>query len=223
MRTARASDALVLSDVQMRSEWSGGDTCAQQRAAVQVMARKDPEAALQLAKQIALPWYRVQSMASVIENLNDGARAKVVAKMAMNAADSDTDAYRGGGSLSWVVGACISQGDKELAAEVFSHALQRAISAQPASARADALQLLLRSGSDLGLKACRPVVLALHGCILELATVGDRGCRYKASTAFDCLLIHTKPLDAELARQLVEACEEPRVRAKAEKMFAALA
>ncbi|HEX2838328.1 MAG TPA: hypothetical protein VHN77_09405 [Phycisphaerales bacterium] len=206
-----------------RSEQAGGDTCAQQRAAVEVMARKDPEAALQWAKKIALPWYRVQAMASVIESLNNGARAKVVAKMAMSAADSDTDAYRGGGCLSWVVGACISQGNKELAAEVLSHALQRAISAQPASARADALQLLLRFGSDLGLKSCRPVVLALHGCILELATVGDRGCRYKASRAFDCLLIHTKPMDPGLAWQLVQVCEEPRVRAKAEKMFAALA
>ncbi len=197
--------------------------CSQHRNAVEVTARANPEAALKDARAITLPWYRVQALASVVRHTKDNARAKVIVRIVRDAADSDPDAYRGSASLSWVVAACMERGDSATAADLLAHAFQRARSGEPASSRCDALQLLLRAGSSLGLGPCRPIITALHECILVLAISGDGKCRYRASNAFDCLLIHTKPMDAALARQLVDQCTEPRVRAKADKLFSALA
>lgn len=140
--------------------WDNADQCAQMRARVHQLAPTHWAEAFKVATDIALPWYRVQALATVAKAADDD-RVDAVLEKASSEAAKDTDAYQRIAVLSWVIDAALARERTAYAQRTLRSALAQSEAITPMKSRASALELLLTQATKLGEGDARQVAEAL--------------------------------------------------------------
>lgn len=108
----------------------------------------DPQAALQLARAIDVPWYRSQALSWIARYSEYD--ACIIAKEAAVAAARGDDAYQRVAVRAWEIAALAERGLLEEARCSLNDAIADAPSVEPSASRAEALILLLHAALRLG-------------------------------------------------------------------------
>jgi hypothetical protein len=134
--------------------------CAHMRGRVTPLAQSDWQAALKLASEIPLPWYRVQSLGTIAAYAPD-AHVDAILDLACAEAEKDTDQYRCLAVLAWVISAATYRGRMDFAVRLLDHVLAQAQTITPLKSRAAALELMLQRMARMGEADARRVAIAL--------------------------------------------------------------
>jgi len=112
------------------------------------LAQRDPRKALELARQITDPWFRVQALAEIL--MHTPGDPGGVARLASDAAAECPDDYQRTAVRAWEIAALAGRDRMDEARQVLKAALRQSWSVTPSSSRAEALLLLLHAALRIG-------------------------------------------------------------------------
>lgn len=156
--------------------WENADSCAQMRARVDQLAKKSWTDAIEVARKIPLPWYRVQSLATVAM-VADETRVDAILKEAIESAERDSDPYRRIAVTSWVIDAALARNREAAAKGVLERAMTEIAMITPLKSKATALELLLVRAVAIGEREARDVAAALFASAATLSS--DSGKKWR--------------------------------------------
>ena len=142
----------------VRPGWESAGECCGLRARVQQLARRDWAKALNEARDIPLIWYRVQSMATVVQHAPEE-QVDPLLRRAIEHANTETDAYRRLAVLRWVAEAALERGRPAVARAMVERVVRESPTITPTKSRAYALESFLDVAKQVG--ADGPVAEAL--------------------------------------------------------------
>lgn len=146
--------------------WNNAEHCVQMRAQVEQLAVSQWAKALDVATEIPLPWYRVQSLATIARSADDD-RVDDILEKACAEAFTDLDQFRRVAVLSWVVDAALVRNRNIFARRTLLNAAAASAEIVPAKSRGAALELLLEQAVKIG----EPEGEQLANALLDVAAI----------------------------------------------------
>lgn len=171
------------------------------------LAQVDPDAALQIARGIPEPWFRVQALAAVARWIEHH-RVLSIVKEAFASAKACDDDYQRAAVSSGPIRVLSERGHVEEAQHALGQARRQALIATPAGSRAEALFGLLQGAWSLGAPVRRQLVEDL------LALQGQTG-HWRAGRALVLALGRLSTTEPEVAREIAERIDDAKCRRKA--------
>ncbi len=176
-----------------------------------LLARANARSALAIARSVPAPWFRAQALAAVARWIDDFSVGIIAAESLAAAADCADD-YQCAAVSAWPIRALAERGCLREANEALVTARQRALLAEPAGSRAEALHSLLEGGWLLGASHRRQLVSDLFG--LQAASG-----HWRAARALVDALGMLAGVDRRAAEDLASTIRDEKCRTKA---FAAI-
>jgi hypothetical protein len=186
-----------------------------ERDRVDSLRSRDVSAALTVARRIAHPWYRCQSLAAVASSMDDNRRAGAVLDEALAAAFAQSEPNRVVTVASWPVRVMVARHSADTSAVV--KRLLATIDPEPNPVRrGDALLALLYAVFPL--EELRHAVLAP----LLAAVRSSRGWKSRRITQFAALLMAEESQTAAeaIVAEMPPSREQRRTRKQLEERFA---
>ena len=184
--------------------WEDADRCARMRSRVQQLVKSRWADGLELAREIPLPWYRVQALCAVASAADDG-RVDGILKEAVKQAEGDADAYRRIAVVTWVIGAAASRNRVALAKRLLREAMARSGAITPLKSRASAIELLLAQAASIGEMEARQVADALLDAAAILSKDPEKRWRKWGTSFVNRTAGILSKEHASLARDLLSA------------------
>lgn len=122
-----------------------------------LLARSNARSALAIARSVPDPWFRAQALAAVARWIDDFS-VGILAAESLAAAAECADDYQRAAVSAWPIRALAERGCLREANDALAAARQRALLAEPAGSRAEALMSLLEGGWSLGATNRRQLV-----------------------------------------------------------------
>lgn len=154
----------------------------------QELSKTDPEAALQLARAIDLPWYKSQALSWIARYSEN--KACAIAAEAADAAACGGDMYQRVAVRAWEIAALAERGLVEEARRSLNDVITDAPMIEPSASRAEALMLLLHAALHIGKEQGDQVCAAL------VTTCGKEGhwrCKRALKVAQELRSGHVAP------------------------------
>jgi thioredoxin-like negative regulator of GroEL len=131
-----------------------------QRDEASGLAKSNPKKALDAARKVNEPWFRVQALAWVAR-FTDGDPVSIASEAAEAAAECDDD-YKKSASRAWEIAALAERGCMSEARKRLSEVLRQAKDVMPSSSRSEALLLLMQAAFKIGREDAEKVYQALR-------------------------------------------------------------
>lgn len=193
--------------------------CAIMRGRVWELVReKDWIQAIEVSRQIPVPWYRAQAIAHIAGRIPDLAEADRLLRDGLDIAFQGEDTYRQVAVCAWLIAAAAERGLIECAAYLIQRVQPRIHAIEPAVSRAWALDKLWQSCVSLGPQSYEPLVWQLADACSALQRIPERSPRGKGRSQMAALCCTLWNVNRELAERVLSANVEPdhaaRLRAR---------
>lgn len=172
-----------------------------------LLAEANARSALAIARSVPDPWFRAQALAAVARWIDEFS-VGIIAAESLAAAEACADDYQRAAVSAWPIRALAERGCLREANEALAAARQRALLAEPAGSRAEALMSLLEGGWLLGASNRRQLVSDL----LELQAASGH---WRAARALVDALGMLARVDRSMAEDLASTIRDDKCRTKA--------